>query len=990
MRRALFIVALLLATIAALDAQFTRRSINRPGMSTAPSDGGGGGGTAGGSTIFLDDFNGGVSDIDITARTPITGGAYTEWIDTSGTNSIIVAYESGTLKPNSSQNDQRIAARLTPSPALVGTSYTYSALVHSLTEGSNFATHPMWLVFGGVDTQNLCAIVIYNGSAATDLYASKRVKDSPSDIASLSNANFVSGDLLTITAVGPAFTVARNGSTILEFTDSDCDNGSIFSPGFGNIRLSTDDVRHTNRWDNITIIQTGAPVTTCPPTISLTNPPASPHVTSLASVVLSGQASGCSEALASVTLTCTGANAITAQAATISGTAWSYTYSIPNSGPSSCRATATDKSSPTPLTSVTGEQVIDRTAVMDTERPVIQSWTFPSTSPYAAAFGENPMEIQLVASDNVAVVAASWTVDLTSGKGTCTVNPPVAGSSSILCSGVVLQSGGATNTFTITVTDAAGNQANVNITRQITHIADLVITTSTLPGATQNQLYSATLSCGGGVAPCTWLNHATGTASLAGNEAACTGLSVPSTGTGSWGTPTTLGDGVCNFTVRATDSQAMPDTATRALSIAVSALGVEGPHDYFSHHVRVARGPCTSSFVGTDCVIRLQGLRNNTWCDLTDPLDNGACSMRRDAQVANVSDSATRTPTTAFFYCFDGSACADTYTAPQDGAKATFAAGDTGPGNGVGFRWGSSGSGISDGTLTWIFEEWWAPEWRHNDCGGSIGSMNAIKSWKFVRGATTYILPKHFMEAQKVVWGTDPVAETSCFNVIGSFSTGASASGFVPPAAYVDPQMFGVSGTLDSGWSVAPGNGTFWGLNASKSHPIYSSRGTRHVLHIEFDVPGNSSVFSPWRSDCDPSGTNTLGTGLKVASDQACASMLSQLAEQDPDCGVVDQAGCDITYTAYSLWTMDTQRGARRIVYRAPWRSFDDITALRGLFEGGPGASCAGCGERVMYLRNVQLIRNIDPADIDDTGCPSACLGDSGAVNDNVHRKVVW
>jgi hypothetical protein len=59
-------------------------------------------------------------------------------------------------------------------------------------------------------------------------------------------------------------------------------------------------------------------------------------------------------------------------------------------------------------------------------------------------------------------------------------------------------------------------------------------------------------------------------------------------------------------------------------------------------------------------------------------------------------------------------------------------------------------------------------------------------------------------------------------------------------------------------------------------------------------------------------------------------------------------------------------------------------------FEEQAGAfACVGCGSRWAYYRNFMFIRNINAADIDDTGCPSACPGDRGVVNSNVLRKPV-
>jgi hypothetical protein len=88
-------------------------------------------------------------------------------------------------------------------------------------------------------------------------------------------------------------------------------------------------------------------------------------------------------------------------------------------------------------------------------------------------------------------------------------------------------------------------------------VADLVITTASLPNGQIGVAYSQTLAATGGVTPYSW--------TLAGGSLP-SGLSL-STGGVISGTPTTAG--TASFTVQATDSQAPADTATKALSITI-------------------------------------------------------------------------------------------------------------------------------------------------------------------------------------------------------------------------------------------------------------------------------------------------------------------------------------------------------------------------------------------------------------------------------------
>lgn len=89
--------------------------------------------------------------------------------------------------------------------------------------------------------------------------------------------------------------------------------------------------------------------------------------------------------------------------------------------------------------------------------------------------------------------------------------------------------------------------------------ADLVLTTSSLPGGTIGQAYSATLAASGGLQPYNW-SITSGTLPA--------GLALDAT-TGVIG-GTSTATGTSSFTVQVTDGQQPADTATRALSIAVT------------------------------------------------------------------------------------------------------------------------------------------------------------------------------------------------------------------------------------------------------------------------------------------------------------------------------------------------------------------------------------------------------------------------------------
>jgi len=118
-----------------------------------------------------------------------------------------------------------------------------------------------------------------------------------------------------------------------------------------------------------------------------------------------------------------------------------------------------------------------------------------------------------------------------------------------------------TSNFTVQVTDA--NSASAQKALSLTVIAAPTITTTSLPGGTQNTAYTATLTATGGTTPYTW-SIATGTLPAGLTLAAGTGVIS--------GTPTATG--TSNFTVQVNDANSL--SAQKALSITISSTGGGG------------------------------------------------------------------------------------------------------------------------------------------------------------------------------------------------------------------------------------------------------------------------------------------------------------------------------------------------------------------------------------------------------------------------------
>jgi hypothetical protein len=122
-------------------------------------------------------------------------------------------------------------------------------------------------------------------------------------------------------------------------------------------------------------------------------------------------------------------------------------------------------------------------------------------------------------------------------------------------------------TFTVQVADTMGSQATANFTLTVTGQtgSPLTITTSSLPGASAGQVYTAMLTASGGTAPYTW--------------SAAPGTSVPSwltlnASTGALsGTPPA--GGTFTISVQVTDSTApTARTASRTLTLVVTAISI--------------------------------------------------------------------------------------------------------------------------------------------------------------------------------------------------------------------------------------------------------------------------------------------------------------------------------------------------------------------------------------------------------------------------------
>ncbi|MGD0732972.1 MAG: putative Ig domain-containing protein, partial [Terracidiphilus sp.] len=151
----------------------------------------------------------------------------------------------------------------------------------------------------------------------------------------------------------------------------------------------------------------------------------------------------------------------------------------------------------------------------------------------------------------------TWSVS----NGSLPVGLSLAASTGII-SGTPTAAG--TSSFTVQVKDseATPQTKTANLTITINPPA-LAITSAVLPTATEDTLYTTTLSASGGIAPYTW---SVSTGSLPAGLSLAAGTGIIS------GTPTATGSS--NFTIKVTDSESTPASATANLSITVNAAAL--------------------------------------------------------------------------------------------------------------------------------------------------------------------------------------------------------------------------------------------------------------------------------------------------------------------------------------------------------------------------------------------------------------------------------
>lgn len=557
-------------------------------------------------TTVLDDTFSEAANTNITSHTAApTGGGMWSTLISDPMGNFWQVRSVGYVRPGLITNVMAVQA--TPSAALSGNNYDIEATIYQI--GSSSDLHGFY--FGGVDSNNFCAVMFYGPLKTTDLYLGEKVSGSWADTGSTDinpaathtvklvkrgNSHTVQYD--GVDAIGPITSTHCSGGTNvglicgpvrggatdrcatgtgfdrLIVVDQGSSSGVTLSSGNNDVTFTATNVNTQTTVRTIRIVK-GASDTT-PPVLSFLSPPCCSFTqTTGASITVSGDAT---DNVGVDYVSCAYDGNATTVTGVVPGTSvtWSTTFTLTSGGTRNLICTAHDAAanthSQTLAISYDATDITNPTISIDLPTSAA-TYTATATgftvSGSAGDTGGSGLASVLVSCDVCSVGATAGT-----GGWSASITGLTAG---------------VTNNVTVTATDGAGNTATDTLA--ITYLPPVTIVTTTLPPAQQNSAYSQTLAASGGTLPLTWDNNSGGS-SLGGG--ACTGFSISSAGVVS-GTPTTTG--TCNFTAKVTDSAGSPQTDTQALSIVVSAsvaLGGTNHADFNSRCALAATEICAS------------------------------------------------------------------------------------------------------------------------------------------------------------------------------------------------------------------------------------------------------------------------------------------------------------------------------------------------------------------------------------------------------------
>lgn len=680
-----------------------------------------------------------------------------------------------------------------------------------------------------------------------------------------------------------------------------------------------------------------------PPVLTIQVPSTNGTTTPTASQNFSGVASD-DTAVTEVTWSCPNTTCTPDSGTATGTTSWSFSTSLECSSGSGVLNTVRVVASDAAMNTTTQ----DRTITCATSDATIPTVTI--TSNCGGGAGANcttatmPQVLMGTAADNVALRASNPVTGTSPG---CVPSAWNAAGSTSWTSPAITCPGGST-THTVVSHDAAGNDS----TPDTQAINFLTINATSCNTASVGVAYTAcTLSATGGSGTYTWTESGSnlGTGACDNFTLADSGNSGIVDDTG--GTPTTAG--VCSFTAQVSDGSI---STTRQFSFAVIDPTGEGPHDYFDTWKE----------------------HPNIWpiadCASTVPGDNGACSLRNQAQLNALCNGCPGGVSGGVSYV-DGNGTpyrsgwtyefgTDTHPLAQDAAKAIFQR----QWNLNAQEWSVSGReqldffparlDVPGDSILIVWDYWWSSE--------TVANHGDIVSWK------TFMY--NYLGANRVAtivdWirtaynSADPDDATSVVLESTSGMGGAEgnsdpdciANGGIGNGTTCEPRLPAGLRTAEAFNPAGAGAPPQRPIGAPQGLRTYKDRWTRYWVEIRLGLAYTS--FTDWNAQNYCPGP---------PADPPCSSTgMNQPVQPNPQ----DASG---RWNMISIWRADEGRDAERILFRVPVNfivkqsiaptftgfTFENNTSKRG-----------AAGDFLFYARDLFMLKNYNLPSADPESDP--------------------
>lgn len=393
-----------------------------------------------------------------------------------------------------------------------------------------------------------------------------------------------------------------------------------------------------------------------------------------------------------------------------------------------------------------------------------------------------------------------------------------------------------------------------NFTVQSNPLPTLTVTTTTMSSGQVGSSYSATLSATGGTSPYTWDTSA---------GILPPGLSVPSSGSGAWGTPTLAG--TYSFTLRVTDQNAATDTQAVSLTITPTTPGGGSQQDNNYADTYINSGSAGTNY-GTSTELRVYQWPYATVANRTIVFDNADILAIPANKV--ISSATLRLYQTGY----DGNGGSDPMRVYAYQITGTLP--DTTTVTWTNFAGTLTQLGYTDVDLNNGFKEWdvttavaaayaaQSPVYIALD-GGSDGSQDANRIYASVDHATTAWRP------QLAVVYTDPIVLTPPNPPTGGYVTAGNAQVTLYPGTSTGKVLFYSTYYTSDGTVPTKTNGTqLAGVTAAQVLSSLTNGTTYRFCFTASSVNGESvcgaTINATPAAPADPPAAPAAPTGILV------------------------------------------------------------------------------------------------------------------------------